>query len=162
MAGSSRTAHKEMLSGDYASYSVGLEFEYPLGNRERKSLLRARKLEKSKAIASFQSNADQISAAVKERVRQVNMALKTLEYERVAVAAYREELNGLDVLQKTRRGGMDPEFLELKLRSRERLALAERAELQALVDYNSAKIELRRVTGTVLDLPGLKVSMPKP
>jgi len=162
MAGSNRTAHKEMLSGDYASYAVGMEFEYPLGNRERKSLLRARKLEKSKTIASFQSNADQIAAAVKERVRQVNMSLKTLEYERVAVAAYKAELKGLDVLQDTRRGGMDPEFLELKLRSRERLALAERAELQALVDYNSAKIELRRVTGTVLDLPGLKVSMPKP
>ncbi|MDP7288605.1 MAG: TolC family protein, partial [Phycisphaerae bacterium] len=162
MAGSRRVAGKELLSGDYVSYAVGLEFEYPIGNRERKSLLRARKLERSKSIASFQNNADQIAAAVKERVRQIKMAAKTLGYERVAVAAYKEELNGLEVLQNTRRGGMDPEFLELKLRSRERLALAERSELQALVDYNSAKIELRRVTGTVLDLPGLKVSLPSP
>jgi len=161
MAGSRHVAGRELLSGDYASYSLGIEFEYPIGNREKESLLRTRKLERSKSIASFQSNADQVAAAVKERVRQVNMALKTLEYERVAVEAYRAELNGLEVLQKTRRGGMDPEFLELKLRSRERLALAERAELQALVDYNTAKIELRRVTGTVLDLPGLKVSMPE-
>ena len=88
------------------------------------------------------------------------MSLKTLEYERLAVAAYKAELGGLDILQKTRPGGMDPEFLELKLRSRQRLALAERSELQALVDYNSAAIELRRITGTVLDLPGLKVSLP--
>ncbi|MDP6635665.1 MAG: TolC family protein [Phycisphaerae bacterium] len=160
MAGSSRVAGRELLSGDYASYSLGIEFEYPIGNRQRKSLLRARKLDRSKAIASFRRNADQIAASVKERVRQIRMALKTLEYERLAVAAYRAELDGLETIQKTRRGGMDPEFLELKLRSRERLALAERSELQALVDYNSAVIELRRVTGTVLDLPGLKVSMP--
>jgi hypothetical protein len=122
--------------------------------------LRARKFDRSKAIASFQSIADQIAASVKERVRQIEMSLQTLKYERLAVAAYQAELDGLNVLQETRKGGMDPEFLELKLRSRERLAQAERSELQALVDYNSALIELRRITGTVLDLPGLKVSLP--
>jgi outer membrane protein len=160
MGGTRHSANRELTSGDYASYTVGLEFEYPLGNRAKKSLLRARKLDRSKSIASFQQNADQIAASVKERVRQVRMALKTLEYEQLAVAAYQAELDGLDVLQETRKGGMDPEFLELKLRSRERLAQSERSALQALVDYNSAVIELRRVTGTVLDLPGLKVSMP--
>jgi len=160
MAGSRHVAGRELISGDYVSYTVGLEFEYPIGNRQKKSLLRARKFDRSKAIASFQQGADQIAASVKERVRQVEMALKTLEYQRLAVAAYKAELAGLDVLQETRKQGMDPEFLELKLRSRERLSEAERAELQALVDYNSAMIELRRVTGTVLDLPGLKVSLP--
>jgi len=160
MAGSPHVAGRELISGDYPNYTIGLAFEYPLGNREKSSLLRARKLDRGKAIASFQQSADQVAASVKERVRQIDMALKTLEYQRLAVAAYKAELAGLEVLQETRKGGMDPEFLELKLRSRERLSEAERAELQALVDYNSAVIELRRVTGTVLDLPGLKVSLP--
>ena len=160
MAGSRHVAGRELISADYASYTVGLEFEYPIGNREKNSLLRSRKFDRSKAIASFQQSADQIAASVKERVRQIDMALKTLEYQRLAVAAYKAELDGLEVLQETRPKGMEPEFLELKLRSRERLSEAERAELQALVDYNSALIELRRVTGTVLDLPGLKVSLP--
>ena len=160
MAGSRRVARRELTSGDYVSYTVGVEFEYPIGNRERESRLRARKLDKSKSIASFQNTADQIAAAVKERVRQVDMTLKSLKYERLAVEAYKAELEGLEILQKTRKGGMDPEFLELKLRSRERLALSERSELQALVDYNSALIELRRITGTVLDIPGLKLSLP--
>ncbi|MCP4375644.1 MAG: TolC family protein [bacterium] len=160
MAGSGHVAGRELVSGDYASYSVGLEFEYPIGNRQRRSQLRASKLERQKAIASFQNTADQVAASVTERVRQIRMALKTLEYERLAVKAYKAELDGLDTLQETRKGGMNPEFLELKLRSRERLAQSERAELQALVDYNSAIIELRRITGTVLDLPGLKISLP--
>ncbi|MDP6547028.1 MAG: TolC family protein [Phycisphaerae bacterium] len=160
MAGSGHVAGRELISGDYPSYTIGLEFEYPLGNRDKNSLLRARRLDRSKAIANFQQSADQIAASVKERVRQIGMTLKTLAYQRLAVAAYKAELDGLEILQKTRRGGMDPEFLELKLRSRERLSEAERAELQALVDYNSALIELRRITGTVLDLPGLKVSLP--
>ena len=90
----------------------------------------------------------------------IEMALKALEFQGRAVAAYKAELTGLNVLQETRPRGMEPEFMELKLRSRERLAEAERSELQALVDYNSALIELRRITGTVLDLPGLKVSLP--
>ena len=160
MAGSKHVAGRELISGDYVSYTIGLEFEYPIGNREKDSLLRTRKLERSKAIASFQQIADQIAASVKERVRQAEMVLRALKFQRLAVAAYKAELAGLDVLQETRKGGMDPEFLELKLRSRERLATAEREELQALVDYNTAVIELRRVTGTVLDLPGLKVSLP--
>jgi len=160
MAGSPHVAGRELISADYASYTIGFEFEYPIGNRQRSSLLRARKLDRSKAIASFQQSADQIAASVKERVRQIEMALKVLEYQRLAVAAYKAELAGLDVLQETRKGGMEPEFLELKLRSRERLAEAEREALQSLLDYNTAQIELRRVTGTVLDLPGLKVSLP--
>ncbi|MBL7221020.1 MAG: TolC family protein [Phycisphaerae bacterium] len=160
MAGSPHVAGRELISGDYASYTVGFEFEYPIGNRQRSSLLRARKLDRSKAIANFQQSADQIAASVKERVRQTEMALKALVLQGLTVAAYKAELAGLDVLQETRKGGMEPEFLELKLRSRERLAEAEREELQSLLDYNTARIELRRVTGTVLDLPGLKVSLP--
>ena len=158
MAGSRHVAGRELISGDYASYTIGLEFEYPIGNREKSSLLRARKLGRSKAIASFQQSADQIAASVKERVRQIEMALKVLDFQKRAVAAYKAELDGLEALQELR--GKSPEFLELKLRSRERLAESERAELQALVDYNLALIELRRITGTVLDLPGLKVSLP--
>ena len=158
MAGSRHVAGRELISGDYASYTIGLEFEYPIGNRERSSLLRARKLGRGKAIASFQQSADQIAASVKERVRQIEMALKVLDFQKRAVAAYKAELDGLEALQELR--GKSPEFLELILRSRERLAESERAELQALVDYNSALIELRRITGTVLDLPGLKVSLP--
>lgn len=161
MGSSMRKGNRGLTSGDYASYTVGIEFEYPIGNRAREAVLRTRKLERSKAIAGFQKNADQIAAAVKERVRQIQMTHKALQYEREAVEAYRAELGGLKTIQKTRKGGMDPEFLELKLRSRERLALAERSEIQALVDYNSAIIELRRITGTVLDLPGLKVALPK-
>ena len=160
MAGSKHVAGRELIGADYASYSIGLEFEYPIGNRDKSSRLRARKFDRSKAIASFQQSADQIAASVRERVRQIEIAWKALELQKKAIDAYKAEVAGLEEWEQGRKTGKRPEFLELKLRSRERLAEAERLALQALVDYNSAVIELRRVTGTVLDLPGLKVSLP--
>jgi len=158
MAGSKHVAGRELISGDYASYTIGLEFEYPIGNRERSSRLRARKLDRSKAIASFQQSADQIAASVKERVRQIEIALRAWEVQKRAVNVYKALVDGH--ADRIEIEGMGPLYLNLILRDRERMAEAERAKLQALVDYNLALIELRRVTGTVLDLPGLKVSLP--
>jgi hypothetical protein len=58
------------------------------------------------------------------------------------------------------RGRLTPEFLLVKLNAQETLANAELAALQALVDYNVAMSDLALVSGTVLELHGVKLALP--
>ena len=121
--------------------------------------MRRARLIKRQAVARFQGTADQLAVVVRERVRQVGAVWAELQQQRAAVAAGKMELEALEDTERIR-GKLSPEFLQLKLSAQERLAAAERAELQALVDYNSAMVELRQVTGTLLDLPEVKVLLP--
>jgi len=159
MAGSKAVAGRELLSGDYPSYSIGIQFEYPIGNRQRESRLRVRKLERQRAVASFQQAADQIAAAVRERIRQIATSWNEVTLQRAAITAAKIQLKALNDIEKIK-VRLTPEFLQLKLSVQEIEAEAKRAEVQSLVDYNSAIIELRRVTGTVLDMPGVKLELP--
>jgi len=160
MAGSKAVAGKELTSTDYTSYTVGLEFEYPIGNRQRKSQLRVRKLERDRAVASFQQAADQIAATVRERIRQLDTAWNAVRLQRSAIAAGKTYVQGLTDQARLKEEGKTPVFTWILLESQQRLAEDERAAVQLLVDYNSAIYELRRVTGTILDLPGIRLDIP--
>ena len=152
-------AHEKMGTADYLSYSVSLEFEYPIGNRERMAVLRRTRLEKRKAVAQMQSTADQVAQLVKSRVRQIDSSYAELLAERAAFEAARIQLRALEDVEQIR-GALSPEFLQLKLNTQQQLAIAARAEIDALVSYNNAIVELARATGTVMELNRVKIASP--
>lgn len=150
---------EKILAGDYASYALGLIFEYPLGNRERRAAIRRARLERLRTIAQTQNIADNIAQQVNERVRQIRTTFEELRAQQAAVEAAKVQLKALDDTEAIR-AQLTPEFLQLKLQAQETLAGAQRAEIQATVDYNTAAAELAKVTGTILQLPGVKVELP--
>jgi len=152
-------AGDKFLTGDYVSYSLGLELEYPIGNRQRLAGLRQRKLERTKTIVSMQNIADQIAVAVQERTRQIDTTYEENLAQRAAVAAAAIQLQALEDTERIR-ARLTPEFLRVKLQAQETLANAKRAELQALVDYNGAMADLARTTGTILELHRVKIALP--
>jgi len=151
-------AADNFLRGDYASYSIGLQLEYPVGNRERLANLRARRYERTKAVVSMQNIADQLAVAVYERARQVHTAYEEMLAQRAAVEAARVQLQALEDTERIR-AQLTPEFLRVKLQAQETVANAARAELQAVVDYNNAMADLSRTTGTILELHRIEMSM---
>lgn len=159
LAHSVENANEVMFNGDYASYGLQLTFEYPIGNRERCALLRQRLFEKTKSIAQLQELADQVSVAVNLSVRQVELSYLELLAQRDAVRASRDQLTGLrarwEIVEKT------PEFTRTLLAAQETLAATEAAELQAIIDFNTALADLARSTGVVLASHGVKVDMEK-
>lgn len=159
LAGTPAASNEEFYRGDHLGYSVSLAFEYPLGNRQRKADLRRARLEKLKAITTLQDLADQVAVVVRERVRLVRASYTELAAQRAAVAATRAQLEAMDLTEK-RIGELTPEYLSLKLSTQELLATAQLAALQAVVDYNNALADLRQVTGTLLELPRLKIALP--
>ena len=72
---------------EYVSYAVGLTFEYPLGNRQRDAELMRRRLERSKAVSSLHSAADQVAVPVKEKARRVRTTMEETVVQREAAEA---------------------------------------------------------------------------
>ncbi|MFP4104724.1 MAG: TolC family protein [Phycisphaerae bacterium] len=158
--GSSRQRGYENLGSlDYFSSSIALSFEYPIGNRLREAELRRARLERLRAITELQSAADEVAIAVKERLREIQAAWQEYQAQKLAAAAAQMQVTALQEREENV-AKLTPEFLQVKLAAQETLAAAERAVIQSLVAYNVAIVDLRRVTGTVTEMPRVKIAMP--
>jgi outer membrane protein TolC len=158
LAAHADSANRDMLEGDYASYSIGLTMEYPIGNRGALASLRQSKFQRTKAIVTMQNTADQIAVSIQERIRQIGSSHDQIVAQHAAVKASEAQLSAIDVTEKVR-ARLTPEFLQLKLQVQQTLASSQQAELQAMVDYNNALADLARITGTILDQHRVEISM---
>ncbi len=145
--------------GDYINYQVGLDFEYPIGNRLRQAQLRQRRYEHLESTATLQQQADIVGEQIRERIRAVYAAHESIYAQRRAVVAQREQLEALEATELIR-GRLTPEFLRLKLQAQESLAISQRAEIRAVVEYNVTLIQLEEVTGTVLETHRVQLALP--
>ncbi len=151
-------AGEESLTFDYLDHSVGLMFEYPIGNRAARARLRQRKFERLRSVTEMQNTADQVAVSVRDAIRQIETAFQEVQARRAAVAASRAQLKALEDTERIR-GRLTPEFLNLKLQSQLTLAIAERAEIQTVVDFNSALARLAQITGTTLQQKNIKLAV---
>ncbi|UCD51090.1 MAG: TolC family protein [Phycisphaerales bacterium] len=146
------------LGSDYTSYAAGLVFEFTLGGRERYAELIKRRLERRKATAVLHNVADQVAVQVKERLRKVETNLAEIQVQTEAVAEGSVYLQALQDSEMVREQ-LTAEFLLVKLQAQETLAQAERAENEAMAQFNIALAELAQATGTVLDLHPIETSL---
>lgn len=152
-------AHDRLGTGDYVSYGVGLSLEYPLGNRQRDAELLKRRLERRKAITALQNLADQVALQAKERMRRIETSYSEIQVQGDAVEAAGIHLRALEDSEAVRER-LTPEFLLVKLQAQEILASAERAQIQAIVEFNVSLARLAQTLGTVLELHQVQTSMP--
>lgn len=152
-------AQDGIFNDDYTSYGIGLALEYPLGNRQRKAELRRRQLERAKAISELQSISDQVATRVKERIRKVDSTYQQAQAQADAVDAAKIQLQAIEDTEPIR-AQLTPEFLLVKLQAQETLANAQRAQIQAIVDFNTALATLAQATGTVLQLHQVQTALP--
>ena len=144
-------AQEQWQEGKYMTYSVGLTFEYPLGNRQRDAEFMRRRLERRKAVSVLHSAADQVAAQVREKARKVTTTMEQTIVQRDAAEAARIQLRALEESEPIR-DKLTPEFLLVKLQAQDTYAQTRRAEANALAEFNISQVELARVTGTVLQM----------
>lgn len=149
----------DVSSVRYASYNVQLTFEYPLGNRAAKAQLAEARLTKKQALTRLQNAADQVAQVIRERIRQVYTQYEEYIVQTAALEAAEAQVEALDALERLR-GQLTPEFLNLKLNAQETVAQAESNQLQALVNYNTAMLDLARTTGAVLEMNQVELALP--
>ncbi len=151
LAATSEEAHEQLGDRQYTSYSIGLSFEQPLGNRTPKAELNLRRIELHKAVAILHSAADQIAIQVKDRARKAQATLEQVTLQNEAAQAAADQLKALEESEPIR-DKLTPEFMLVKLQAQETYAETQRAEIEALTQFNVSLAELARTTGTVLQL----------
>lgn len=145
-------------------YTVGMEFEVPLGNRAAKAKVEQRQWELKRAINSFKATVETSLTEVEIASREVDTAWRELLGKYQAMVAAQNEVSYLqdrfDVLPNVEESSIL--LLEDLLDGYERLADEEAAFAQAQTSYSLSIIQLRRSTGTMLrsryDAPELENS----
>jgi outer membrane protein TolC len=135
------------------AYTVGLVFEYPLGNRGARARLTQRRLEVRQLTNQLQALTANIRAEVEVAVREVETTHRELVSKHYAMQAEEAEIVYLQerwrLLPDEQQGA--GVLLDDVLRAQERLADAELEFAQAQLAYNMALIELKRVSGSLLE-----------
>jgi len=133
----------------YVSGSIGLEFVVPIGNRAARAQWTRSLLQRQQAIAQYRALIEQISLEVRQSERNV----RTSWDEMVATRQARfSAADALLAVQQRRQANepLTPTFVQLELDRQAALADAARAEVQAMVNYNTALVDLERRKGTLL------------
>lgn len=140
IAGGYGDALSEIFGRDFPTWSVGVNFTYPIGNKTAKN-----------SAARAQLAADQYSALLRRAELQIASEVRTAaravetNFKRVATtrSARTLQLRRLDAEEKKFAAGMSTNFLVTQ--AQRDLALAEVAELRAIADYNKSIVDFNRV-----------------
>ena len=134
------------------TWSAGLEFEWPIGNRAADATHRKRLLELDQSVVDLERLADQATQEVNAAVRAVLLARQEVEATLEA-----KDASGRTVRGEQRRFELGEITNDELLRAQETLAKAERDYLQALLNFNLGLVSLARAEGALLESEGIQV-----
>ena len=143
-------AINDQWGGGHLVYSLGLQLEIPLGNREATSIVRRSELQRAQAVIGYQQIQDKVSQDVASACREVRVAYDSIRKSRESRMQLEEVLNDLNRRQTSGEQTIDPNFVNLKLQTQEQLGNAQRTEAQEMANYNIALSTLQKAKGTIL------------
>ncbi len=148
------TAFGNQFSEGEPGYSLGLLFEVPLGNRSARAAVDSRHAELRKAMYALQLTVDTGMTEVELAVREVETSYHESVAKYQAMIAAEAEAKYLDRRWRLVPGhdAATPRLLEDLLDAQERLAEAELGFVAAQVNYTLSLIELKRATGTLMQV----------
>ncbi len=141
------------FSTEYFLWEFGVKLSYPIGNRSAKSRLTASRLEVAQTLLDIKDLEKTIVVEVREAVRQIQTEGKRVQATRLARRLAEEKLNAEE---KKFEVGLSTSFNVLEFQ--EDLAEEQSNEIQALIDYNKAKIRLRQVVASTLEAHNIKMN----
>jgi len=142
----------EIQDFDNYNWSVGVNFNYAIGNRAAKSNLAVASLNRQKSMIDVRNQEQIIRVDVRKSVRSVTSGIKRMQAATKNVELQEKKL---DAEQKKFENGMSTSFEVLTFQ--EDLADAELARIQAGLDYARALTALERSKGTLLQSRGLEI-----
>jgi outer membrane protein len=147
-------AYENTAFNEEDSWAAGLNFSYPIGNRSAEARVRKKKLERRQSEAQI----DRIRNQIKEEINGVLSAIGYAE----------DEIRSTRVARESARTVVEGEFARFEigqttnvelLRAQDLLAATSRSFIRAIVDYNIALADLKRVQGELplgLSIEGLE------
>lgn len=131
-------------------YSLGLQFQFPIGNREALSIFRRTALQREQAIDQYSEIVSQVSLDIRQACREVSVDFDLIDSNRQARLAAERELQQVVDRQDKGVDPLDPTFVQLRLQVEGQLAAARQQENDAISQYNIALERLERAKGTLL------------
>jgi outer membrane protein TolC len=150
--GSYNRSFDSMLDSQQTSWSLALNLNVPIGNRQAIANYTGAKYSLSQAEFQLQRVQQNALLEVRDAVRRVFTDLKRVRAAEVSTRLQREKLAAEE---KKFENGMSTSFEVLTFQTD--LAQAETRQNLAIVDYNKSLVELERVKGTLLQARGIVV-----
>lgn len=143
---SSDDAFDQVTQNNFHNYVVGVEFEWPLGNRGPRAAWREQRLRYAQAVTAVRQTIEEIIVDVNTSLRRIFTDYEQIPSRALAVVSSDEFLAAIQAREESK----SPTQLDLELNAQARLAADRQNLLQALVDYNLAITNLERAKGTLL------------
>jgi outer membrane protein TolC len=140
----------DVVDAGFVDYIAGLVFEQPIGNRRAEADLRRRSLERMQSVVAYRNTVQQVIGEVKSALDRMVLNYRLTDQTKASRVAAADSLRVLLVEKQTNQA-YTVERLDLELREQENLAQAERQEVAALIDYNTAMVDLFASMGTLLE-----------
>jgi outer membrane protein TolC len=156
--GSMTGAFSEVADANYVSWLAKLAFSQPIGNRAAEAQYRQARLQRSAAVISYQSAIENAVFAVKTSLRGVTTSYELIDQTRASRLAAAESVRSLAVLEQTL-AALTPEFLQTKFVAQDRLATSYLAEIESMVNYNTAMARLYNAMGTGLTMNRIEIEV---
>ncbi len=150
------TSLKNMFKNEFRTWSVGLQFSFPLQNRTAKAnLSRARETDRQLDLQNRRL-IQNLEVEVRNAVQSVEIARLRIDASRAAREYAEKQLEGEE---KKFSAGLSTTFFILQRQNE--LAQSRGTELRALADYNKAVAELQRVISTTLSSNSIEIKSEK-
>jgi len=134
---------------NYLSYTLGLQFEIPIGNRAARAIYKRTLLQRQQTIEQYRLLVDQVALEVKQTTREVETAWRRIVSDRQAKFAAADA--SLALRQRADANEpLTPDFVRRVLDAQATLANQEQTEVQSIADYNIGLSRLERAKGTLL------------
>lgn len=129
---------------------IGLTFEQPIGNRIGEAGFRRARLARMQSIVGYRRTVQGIVLDIKNALNAVVTNHTLISQTTLSRVASGEALRALIVEKELTNAGYSVERLNLELNQQESLANAEISEALALINYNTAMVDLYQAMGTTL------------
>ena len=130
---------------------LGIRYEVPIGNRLNEAGYRKARLERMQAVVSYRQSAQTVVSEIKLALNAIVTNNALIEQTALSRVAQGEALRALIVEKELTNNGYSVERLNLELNQQESLANAEITEATALINYNTAIVDLYKAMGTSLE-----------
>ncbi len=146
-------AFADQFSRGDPSYSIGFEFELPVGNRVAKSVVQRQQLQTRIFTQQFEKSVGDVVLDVKVAARNLDRLNQAMQNNLAALQKAAQELEYIRnrqelLLDDGKTGSL---YIEDLLASQARLTLAESRLLESQTDHAIALVDLKRATGELLN-----------
>ena len=145
-------AFTDQFSSGRPSYSLGIQYEMPVGNRLAKSRLCRRQHELARLQDEYARALEAVRTEVDIAVRELQTSFLEIGAKSRALAAAEAEAKTIEArwMRMVDGSGTSALNLESLLRAQERVTASERDYMTSVLTYNLAMINLKRANGTLL------------